>query len=212
LDNYLDTDFRFDSKIIEFVNKCSKEIEKDFENLNIVEEYNQLKEKLVNLGYQRADLIEARGQFSVRGDIIDISFNDKEGIRIEFWGDNVDSIRRFDIKTQRSIETLTSTEIYPATENILEIENAIKEAKRSEKPVLIEIRTVIGKYSLLQGTHKVHGAPLSIEDIEQLKEKLELRNQEFLVSKETIEEFQKEVDERNQFVYENWLKKVKDMI
>ena len=93
-------------------------------------------------------------------------------------------------------------------ENILEIENAIKEAKRSEKPVLIEIRTVIGKYSLLQGTHKVHGAPLSIEDIEQLKEKLELRNQEFLVSKETIEEFQKEVDERNQFVYENWLKKV----
>ena len=93
-------------------------------------------------------------------------------------------------------------------ENILEIENAIKEAKRSEKPVLIEIRTVIGKYSLLQGTHKVHGAPLSKEDIEQLKEKLELRNQEFLVSKETIEEFQKEVDERNQFVYENWLKKV----
>ena len=43
MDNYLDTDFRFDSKIIEFVNKCSKEIEKDFENLNIVEEYNQLK-------------------------------------------------------------------------------------------------------------------------------------------------------------------------
>ena len=83
-------------------------------------EYNQLKEKLVNLGYQRADLIEARGQFSVRGDIIDISLNDKEGIRIEFWGDNVDSIRKFDIKTQRSIETITTAEIYPATENILE--------------------------------------------------------------------------------------------
>ena len=48
-------------------------------------EYNRLKEKLVNLGYQRADLIEARGQFSVRGDIIDISLNDKEGIRREFW-------------------------------------------------------------------------------------------------------------------------------
>lgn len=83
-------------------------------------EYNQLKEKLVNLGYQRADLIEARGQFSIRGDIIDISLNDKEGIRIEFWGDNVDSIRKFDIKTQRSIETITTAEIYPATENILE--------------------------------------------------------------------------------------------
>ncbi|WP_455067535.1 methionine gamma-lyase family protein [Parvimonas micra] len=43
MDNYLDTDFRFESKIIEFVNKCSEEIEKDFENLKIVEEYNQLK-------------------------------------------------------------------------------------------------------------------------------------------------------------------------
>ena len=83
-------------------------------------EYNKLKEKLVNLGYQRADLIESRGQFSVRGDIIDISLNDKEGIRVEFWGDNVDSIRRFDIKTQRSIETIKNIEIYPATENILE--------------------------------------------------------------------------------------------
>ena len=93
-------------------------------------------------------------------------------------------------------------------ENILEIENAIKEAKRSDKPVLIEIRTVIGKYSLLQGTHKVHGAPLSIEDIEQLKEKLELRNQEFSVSQETIDEFQKMVDEKNQYLYDNWLKKV----
>ena len=83
-------------------------------------EYNKLKEKLVNLGYQRADLIESRGQFSVRGDIIDISLNDKEGIRVEFWGDNVDSIRRFDIKTQCSIETIKNIEIYPATENILE--------------------------------------------------------------------------------------------
>ncbi|MBF0987326.1 MAG: transketolase, partial [Clostridiales bacterium] len=73
-------------------------------------------------------------------------------------------------------------------ENILDIENAIKEAKRSDKPVLIEIRTVIGRYSLLQGTHKVHGAPLTEEDIEQLKEKLDLRNQEFSVSKETIDE------------------------
>ena len=96
-------------------------------------------------------------------------------------------------------------------ENIVDIENAIKEAKRSDKPVLIEIRTVIGRYSLLQGTHKVHGAPLTKEDIEQLKEKLDLRNQEFSVSQETIDEFQKMVDGRNQYVYENWLKK-KDIL
>ena len=96
-------------------------------------EYNKLKEKLINLGYQRTDLIEAKGQFSIRGDIIDISLNDKEGIRIEFWGDNVDSIRKFDIKTQRSIETINNTEIYPATENILENSLEIIASKIEEK-------------------------------------------------------------------------------
>ena len=65
-----------------------------------------LKQKLVNLGYERNELIDGRGQFSIRGGIVDISISDKQGIRIEFWGDDVDSIRRFDILSQRSIEVL----------------------------------------------------------------------------------------------------------
>ena len=43
MEKYLDTDFNFDYKIINFVNKCSKEIEIEFENLKEIEEYNQLK-------------------------------------------------------------------------------------------------------------------------------------------------------------------------
>ena len=43
MEKYLDTDFNFDSKIINFVNKCSKEIEIEFETLKEIEEYNQLK-------------------------------------------------------------------------------------------------------------------------------------------------------------------------
>ena len=64
-----------------------------------------LKQKLVDLGYQRFDLIDGRGEFSVRGGIIDISTTDNTGIRIELWGDEIDSIRHFNIISQRSIVT-----------------------------------------------------------------------------------------------------------
>ena len=80
----------------------------------------ELKQTLINLGYTRTDMIEGKGQFSVRGGIVDISLNEKEGIRIEFWGDEVDSIRKFSISTQRSIGNINKTTIYPATEFVLE--------------------------------------------------------------------------------------------
>ncbi len=81
---------------------------------------DELKRKLVELGYTRCDLIEGRGQFSVRGGIVDISMNDTVGVRIEFWGDEIDSIRNFNISSQRSIGTLEKVQIYPAHEYVLE--------------------------------------------------------------------------------------------
>ena len=80
----------------------------------------EIKQKLVGLGYVRADLIEGRGQFSIRGGIVDVAINDKTGVRIEFWGDEVDSIRDFSITSQRSINTRENVTIYPAHEYILE--------------------------------------------------------------------------------------------
>ena len=79
-----------------------------------------IKKKLVDLGYVRYDLIDGRGQFSVRGDIVDISINQKNGIRVEFWGDEIDSIREFNIESQRSISNKQEVTIYPANEYILE--------------------------------------------------------------------------------------------
>lgn len=81
---------------------------------------NKIKSKLVLLGYERRDLIENRGQFSVRGDIIDVGLSETEGIRIELWGDNVDSIRKFKISSQRSTDMLKKVSIYPAKEKVLE--------------------------------------------------------------------------------------------
>ena len=99
-------------------------------NFKVGDSYNleEIKQKLINMGYSRCDLIEGKGQFSVRGDIIDISNNEKTGIRIELWGDEVDSIRNFSINSQRSIGTLEKTKIYPAHEFVLEdsIENIAK--------------------------------------------------------------------------------------
>ena len=79
-----------------------------------------IKEKLVALGYERNELIEGRGQFSIRGGIVDIAISEKTGVRIEFWGEEVDSIREFSISSQRSTKMLEQITIYPAHEFILE--------------------------------------------------------------------------------------------
>ena len=99
-----------------------KSLYKNELNLKIGESYSleEIKKNLVMLGYTRCDLIEGRGQFSIRGGILDISLNENIGIRIEFWGDEVDSIRNFNITSQRSINTLEKVNIYPAHEYILE--------------------------------------------------------------------------------------------
>ena len=80
----------------------------------------KIKEELIKLGYERFDLVEGKGQFSVRGGIIDIAVSDKVGIRLEFWGDEIDSIRNFNVYTQRSTDMLQKVDIYPANEFVLE--------------------------------------------------------------------------------------------
>ncbi len=82
----------------------------------------EIKKKLVNLGYIRTEMIEGKGQFSIRGGILDISIDEKTGVRIEFWGDEIDSIRSFSISSQRSINSLEKIEINPSTEYVLSMQ------------------------------------------------------------------------------------------
>lgn len=80
----------------------------------------ELRTRLVEMGYVSNGLVEGPGEFSVRGDIIDIfPLTEDSPIRIELWGDEIDSIRSFDVESQRSIENLTEVRIYPASEIIL---------------------------------------------------------------------------------------------
>lgn len=84
--------------------------------------------KLVYMGYERVDLVESPGQFAIRGGLIDVfSVNMDHVIRIELWGDEIDSIRLVNRETQRSIRMQEEVEVLPAREIVVD-EARIKHA------------------------------------------------------------------------------------
>ena len=83
-----------------------------------VVDLTELEKKLTETGYQRESQIEGPGQFAVRGGIMDIfPLTEELPVRIELWGDEIDSIRSFDPESQRSVENLDEVMVYPASEN-----------------------------------------------------------------------------------------------
>lgn len=93
-----------------------------FISLNINEDYNMdtLVEKLYELGYTRETIINKTGEMAIRGFVIDIfPLGCVNPIRIEFWGDTIDSIREFDVDSQLTINNLKTVEIVPNTEFIV---------------------------------------------------------------------------------------------
>ena len=102
-------------------------------HIDDVVDVEKLAKELVSIGYERCGMIEAKGQFAIRGGIIDIfSHTDEVPVRIELWDDEIDSIRTFDVSSQRSIEKVKSYSVFPATECILtqdEIEDGMEKIK-----------------------------------------------------------------------------------
>lgn len=94
----------------------------------------KLKDKLVSMGYERTAQVDGMGQFSIRGGIIDLfPLTEELPFRIEMWDDEVDSIRTFDLESQRSIEQLEAARIYPATEVVVTREQIADGIARMEK-------------------------------------------------------------------------------
>lgn len=80
---------------------------------------SRLERELVQMGYERVGRVEGMGQFAIRGGIIDIYTPiDEEPYRIELWDDEVDSIRNFNVQTQRSIQKVEALRIVPNQEII----------------------------------------------------------------------------------------------
>ena len=92
---------------------------------------DDLKTRLVKLGYEPMSMVENIGEFSSRGGIFDFYSPSQESpVRIEFFGDEIDSIRTFDIETQRSIQSLDEITIYPARDIYLDREKFDKVASK----------------------------------------------------------------------------------
>lgn len=103
----------------------------------------KLKSALVNAGYERKDMVRSPGEWSMRGDILDIySVTEENPVRIELWGDSVDTVREFDASSQRSIVNRERLKVFPATEELFteaEIEDGIKKVQADYKRRLSEL-------------------------------------------------------------------------
>lgn len=103
-----------------------------------------LKERLVALGYERNYQVETEGQFSIRGGIIDIfPMTEENPVRIELWGDDIDSIRLFDVSTQRSLKEMDEVTVFPASETVLtlpEKEEGIAKIEKDAKKISDKFR------------------------------------------------------------------------
>ncbi len=83
--------------------------------------FDGLVEQLARLGYHRTPQVDTRGEFAVRGGIVDVFPTAGEhAVRIEFWGDDVDSIRTFSVADQRSVDKVERVQVDPARELVLD--------------------------------------------------------------------------------------------
>ena len=79
-----------------------------------------VEDALIRCGYERTDQVEGPGQFAVRGGILDLfSPAEEYPVRMEFWGDEIDSMGSFEISSQRRIESRESCRILPAAETLI---------------------------------------------------------------------------------------------
>lgn len=124
-----------------------KELEKRSFSISVSDELDikSLEERLIFAGYVRYDQVDGTSQFAVRGGIIDIfpPYLD-EPVRIEMWGDNVDTISSFDIYTQRRNKSLDTIQITPANEVLFEstdrLVKKIEEVAKSLKGKAVKAR------------------------------------------------------------------------
>ena len=116
-------------------------------------------EVLFEYNFNRVDFVTEPGEFSVRGGIIDVfSFSHDEPYRIEFFGDEVDSIRTFDVETQLSTEKLTKISVMP------NVENKTLDEKRESFLTYISSKTIVFSKNVELLTNKLDQLFLKAEE------------------------------------------------
>ena len=128
----------------------------------------KLSKRLAELGFEKTSQVSGKGQFAVRGDIFDIfPLTEETPFRLEFWGDEIDTIRAFDVESQRSIENVEELLIYPATEIIIDEDRKLEGLKKLNK----EKEEV---YKKLRADMKTEEAARLNSTIEEFKDNLEI--------------------------------------
>src|SRR3954468_15037427 len=98
-----------------------------------------LAESLALTGYERVERVDDRGQFAVRGGIVDVfPTTGREPFRIEFFGDEIESVRAFSPFTQRALHPVAEATLYPAAErrmDTVELSNSLLRADEGEEPL-----------------------------------------------------------------------------
>jgi transcription-repair coupling factor (superfamily II helicase) len=129
----------------------------------------EMKEYFVAAGYERIDMVEGKGQFSIRGGIIDFySPIHQNAVRIELFDDEIDSIRYFDVLTQRSVSKVKKIRITPAREFIITKEEFMSGAENLQTELSARLRTIGGDRRKRASDIKVKER--ISEDIEKLRQ------------------------------------------
>ena len=99
-------------------------------------EQRELNNQLLSLGYKKVTQVQSQGEFSIRGDILDIFETSQiSPFRIEFFGDEIDGIRKFDTESQLSKESLSQVQIFPASDVLLTEEDYLRGQKFLEHEI-----------------------------------------------------------------------------
>lgn len=126
----------------------------------------QCVEALNLLGYERTDMVEGTGQFALRGGILDLFVPDSENpVRVEFWGDEIDSINHFDILTQRRFDKVDSILLSPSNEILVENKSELSEKIVKKANLLRSEKTEKAKETLYREAENIaNGVNLTILD------------------------------------------------
>ncbi len=164
-------------------------------------------QKLVNLGYKKATMVSDIGEFSIRGDIIDIFSLDKNPVRIELWGDEVVDIRYFNNETQKSVEKIKETTILPIYKFIADNHQLSDEEGYFEG---IEVYQSLFNSHLVSALDYFKDYIIICDETSEIYAKYEFFDQNFEQQyQENLKlELLKELKDRNHFTYEEFTKKM----
>ncbi|MCW2586320.1 MAG: mfd, partial [Frankiales bacterium] len=129
--------------------------------------------RLVDISYARVELVEKRGEFAVRGGILDVfPPTEEHPLRVEFWGDEVEEVRSFKVADQRSLETVAHGLWAPPCRELLLTPEVRERAKAlaAQHPELAEICTKIADGHPVEGMEAL--APVLTDDLQLLVDEL----------------------------------------